>query len=194
MTFNDELIQVEEVEGYKIEIYPDLDPEDPRGWRGWDNLGTMACLHKRYDLGDKEHDLADVMPDLDATIERFRELDTAVFLPIYMYDHSGIALSTSNEYPFNDRWDAGQVGWIYVTKEKVRKEWKVKRISKELLQTVEKLLTCEVEVYNRYVQGDVCGFVVTDAEGKVYDSCWGFYGIDEAVAAAKAAVAAAAAA
>jgi len=33
----------------KLEIEQDSSPESPRTW---DNLGTMVCFHKRYDLGD----------------------------------------------------------------------------------------------------------------------------------------------
>lgn len=40
----------EEYKGHRIEIVGDPDPESPREW---DNLGTMTCLHSRYDLGDK---------------------------------------------------------------------------------------------------------------------------------------------
>jgi len=36
---------------YKIEIEPDLDPMDPREW---DNLATMVCWHRRYNLGDEQ--------------------------------------------------------------------------------------------------------------------------------------------
>jgi phage/plasmid-like protein (TIGR03299 family) len=41
---------------YTLEIINDNCPESPRSW---DNLCTMVCWHRRYDLGDK-HDFDDV--------------------------------------------------------------------------------------------------------------------------------------
>lgn len=82
-----------------------------------------------------------------------------VILPLFLYDHSGITISCSNAYPYNDRWDAGQVGWIYVSKEKIFKEtlnpteetWRDKAL---------KLLRSEVEIYDLYLQNKVYGYIL----------------------------------
>lgn len=42
-------------------------------------------------------------------------LDKYIILPLYLYDHSGITMSTS---VFSCPWDSGQVGWIYASKQK----------------------------------------------------------------------------
>ena len=39
-----------ENEKYKLEIFDDLNPCSPREF---DNLGTMVCFHRRYNLGDE---------------------------------------------------------------------------------------------------------------------------------------------
>lgn len=44
----------EEYRGYTIRLVPDPDPENPR--EEWDNVGTMRCWHRRYDLGDRPKD------------------------------------------------------------------------------------------------------------------------------------------
>ena len=50
-----------------------------------------------------------------------------------MYDHSGIALSlTRDRYPFNDRWDAGQLGFILVDRVKALKEYNAKILTNSL--------------------------------------------------------------
>ena len=41
---------------------------------------------------------------------------TVLEFPLYAYEHSSISLSISDEYPFNDRWDAGQIGVIVITR------------------------------------------------------------------------------
>lgn len=45
--------------------------------------------------------------------------DKVAILPLYLYDHSGLAMSTSD---FGDRWDSGCVGFIYMDKDTAMKE------------------------------------------------------------------------
>ncbi|WP_145949593.1 hypothetical protein [Paenibacillus sp. Y412MC10] len=68
--------------------------------------------------------------------------------------------------------------WIYVSKEKIRKEYGVKRVTKEIRQTVLSVLKGEVATYDMYHRGEIFGFVIEDKEGNQVDSCWGFYGSD----------------
>jgi hypothetical protein len=154
-----------------LRIEQDMDAESPREW---DNLGTMICNHRRYDLGDESFRADDYngWDDLISSIER--EKGSLVYLPLYLYDHSGITMNTTG---FHCPWDSGQVGWIYVTKEQVRKEWGVKRVSKQLKEHVIRVLKAEVETYDQYISGEVYGFVLEEKEtNDVIDSCWGFYG------------------
>ena len=80
--------------GHTIRIVQDEDPGNPR--TDWDNMGTMVCFHGRYDLGDKHEYNADHYSgweELKADIEK--EEDTAVILPLFLMDHSGISMSCS---------------------------------------------------------------------------------------------------
>jgi hypothetical protein len=43
-----------EYRGFNINIYPDHDAGDCGNPREWNNVGTMACWHSRYTLGDKQ--------------------------------------------------------------------------------------------------------------------------------------------
>lgn len=124
--------------GYTIEIETDDYPDNPIHWS---NLGTMICFHNRYNLGDykeaKQYQdvgyfLADIA-GVDYDDERFDDMDRKEFLsgllllaeekniilPLYLYDHSGITMNTTG---FSCGWDSGQVGFIYVPKEKLPKE------------------------------------------------------------------------
>jgi hypothetical protein len=167
-----EVVHRVENEEVVLKIVRDEYPVNPREW---DNLGTMVCFHRRYDLGDP-HDFETPGEFLERVTER-----DAIILPLYLYDHSGITMST---VPFHCPWDSGQVGWIYVLKEDVRKEWGVKRITPKLRKKVEDILRSEVETYDQYLQGDVYGFTLHNKckscgnEFELIDSCWGFYGDD----------------
>ena len=146
--------------------------EDPMSPREWDNLGTMKCWHRRYRLGDEPFGLWNG----EDPQEFLRSLPKgSIVLPLYLYDHSGITMSTS---AFSCPWDSGQVGYIYVTPEKIRKEYSVKRISRQLRERVTQYLKNEVEIYDHYLTGNVWGFVVENGPEGEHDSCFGFFGDD----------------
>lgn len=159
--------------GKTLEVHQDQSPESPREW---DNLSTMICFHRRYNLGDKHNynhnDYESWSEMKDAIIENE---SPAVILPLYLYDHSGITISTS---PFGCQWDSGQIGWVFISEDKVRKEYGVTDISDELLDKVTKLLLNEVDTYDQYLTGEVYGYKLLDEEGNEEDSCWGYYGDD----------------
>ena len=168
---------------YKLKIIRDDDAESPREW---DNLWTFVCWHRRDSYGDK-HDFREPS-DFWQWIEDNGGTDAFFIMPIFMYDHSGVCLSTSNAtYPFNDRFDSGQLGWAYVSKKAIKDEWKVKQISPKLKATVFKNLEGEIESYNQYLAGDIYGFNLIEithcehcgcTKEETLDSCWGFFGSD----------------
>lgn len=109
-----------------------------------------------------------------------------VALPLHLFDHSGVTMSTTS---FNDRWDSGQVGWIYTDKETILSQCgKFKNDKGHLIKFTERnwregayqILKEEVKIYDMYLQGRVYGIVIEeyDADSKEFnisDSCWGFY-------------------
>lgn len=129
-------------------IIQDEYPSNPR--TDFDNLGVMYCPHRRYSLGDLEA----LPPSVDC-----------INLPLYLLDHSGIQIST---WDFGDPWDSGQVGFIYITAQKMKEENFDPAKALECLQG-------EVETYNQYLTGDVWGYEIID-EGNCVESCWGFFG------------------
>jgi len=160
--------------GCTIKIERDPDPPNPRTEN--DQLGKMLCLqHSRYSLGDKHSMSREEILDYVAR-------DDVISLPLYLYDHSGLTMRTT---PFSCPWDSGQVGFIAVTKERVRKEYGYKRVSRKLIKRVEGYLRNEVSEYDQYLTGEVYGYTVTFPDG-TQESCWGFYGSDAALNEARA--------
>ena len=168
-----------EMSGHKVEIDYDQMADSPREW---ENLGTMICFHRRYTLGDK-HGLDassfEGWEDMQAHLEK--EYD-GVLLPVYMYDHSGIALSTGS---FGCPWDSGQVGFIGCSKADIRKWYQIKRITKKTAQRAEEALRQEVETYSKYVNGEVYHVRITTLDGEYVDSCGGFYSEEDVIEHAK---------
>ena len=165
---------ISENERYKLEIFDDLDPTNPREF---DNLGIMVCFHSRCILGD-ETDLksSDFSSWEELESYLYKEEDALIAIPVFMYDHSGLWINTTG---FSCPWDSGQIGYIYISKEKVRREYSCKRITKKLKNMMREILCSEVDLYNDYLCGNVYGFTLTGKENaEEIDSSCGFYGTD----------------
>jgi len=166
------VIEQLEYKGYTIKIVPDYCPEDPRGWS---NLGTMYCKHRRYNLGDV-HEF-DSTEDLLAFV---RQPDV-ISLPLYLYDHSIQCMSTQSFVgrAVHAEWDSGMVGYIYVTKQRAREDHRWKRLTAKRIQYIVNQLRGEVSTYSSYLSGSVYGFIIEDAGGEIVDSCYGYYDYDD---------------
>lgn len=183
-----------EKEGLKIKVYYDTDSDlSPRNNT---NVTNIFCLHKRYCLGDKhnlkEKDFKNWNEMENYIIKTYKPL---IIKPIFMYDHSGITLSLTS---FNDRWDSGQVGFIFVTKDNVLNFFE-KKYTKKMDKQIKERFNYEFEVFNNYVEGDVFGVVIEkpvwqkvqlyreeklykEYDEKTYDTvynCWGIIGEKE---------------
>jgi hypothetical protein len=75
-------------------------------------------------------------------------------------------------------WDWGTVGIAFVTREQLREvghdDAAIDALDDE---TIARWISGEVELFDAWLTGDVCGYVVT-ADGDEADSCWGYYGDD----------------
>lgn len=107
----------------------------------------------------------------------------AIIRDLSLYDHSGITIFAGSP---TCRWDSGQVGWQYITDEKLAEEWNGDR--DKALAYMESTL----REYDDYLRGEVYGFTVEvgiKVEKKYpsghiehviewvhEDSCYGFIG------------------
>lgn len=182
------------VNGYTVKILPDEEPGNGNP-RDADNLGVMlANGHRHYTLGDAdfsrsipEYDRAaallnDIINDEDIahgqtsfeTVVRRRfkeELGATVVLPLWLLDHSGLAMRTSTFFGDPGNWDSGVVGFIFDTP-------RTREMCGTPLDRIQEVLQGEVEAYDMYLQGDVWGYQVEDPSGEEVDACWGYLGFD----------------
>ena len=210
----------------------DEDPINPR--TEYNNVGTMVCWHRNYNLGDdsrrdsaeeflqelaitfepgledkiywwnndgyerEEARIRKQYPDAkhwevtytddgkkvrsmssmvgEITEERINKLVRAaiekhyVMLPLYLYDHGGLSISTG---AFSCPWDSGLVGWIYADRDTMLREWggSSKRLTKQIKDKARKCLVGEVENYDQYLRGDVYGvcYQAFVRDGSVYE-------------------------
>lgn len=193
-------------DGRKLRLVIEQDefPEDPRSW---DNIGTMLCCNRSFQLGDcntnreTELQLAEICRKYGKSDEEIDEMtfaeevqfildqDDVCGLPLWLYDHSGISISTGLVCP----WDSSFVGLIFVEKDfylaqvclKDETDWKAK--AKEVLEG-------EVETYSDFLEGNIYQWTLyeptvvirqsmdgkklsreIDEEGEMVDSMGGFY-------------------
>lgn len=130
-------------------------------------------------------DVIEALPNEDIwyLLERHANI---VVLPLYLYDHSGITMSTTS---FNDRWDSGQIGWIYTDKKTILSQCgKFQNDKGNLIKITERNwkeaayqnLKEEVKIYDMYLQGQAYGIIIEEYNSDLkefdeIDSCWGFY-------------------
>lgn len=150
----------------KLEIQIDEYPESPREWG---NIGKIAVKCRNYDLSDKDAVNSKDCEDLEELRQKIlEEVGDCVILPVYLFDHSGIRISTSS---FNCRFDSGQIGFIYCKKgfeDMTDKE-------------IETKLEGEVKFYDLYLGGEVYAYRIANAvTGDFLEICGGFYNFEEA--------------
>ena len=162
-----DIIETIEYKNYQIQLCYDTFPDNPRNW---DNLGVINCFHKRYNLGEA-HNFSEPQELID-WIEANQ--DKIYYLPLYMYEHGNITISAT---PFQCRFDSGQIGFIYITKELAEAEGIKKPYD---------LLAHEIKVYDHYLKGETYGAMILDQSGEVIDSQFGYLGdTDEVIKEAK---------
>lgn len=170
--------------GYQIVTYYDEHPCNPR--EEWDNVTTLVGWHRHYELSDPK--VRGDFPSPEHFCEWLKEEredgKEYIVRVVYAYEHGGIMLQCS---AFSDPWDSGQVGFVFVSKEKARQEWPAHKDESEdeWLKRIKGYIDGEIETFSDYLNGSVYGYEVFDNNGEpTDDSCWGYYGfqaIDDAV-------------
>lgn len=137
-------------------------------WCDWDGGEFEQELSGEADYGYAE-ELADQVAGCRGTIHLLKQSGLAI-LPIYRFEHSGVAYSTT---PFGDPWDSRLVGLAYADADDA-----VKTLGKEAKRLTRKglelLLRNGVEEYSLWVNGDVYIMEVESPSGET-ESMGGIY-------------------
>lgn len=176
-----------------FKLYVHSDAESPREW---DNLGVIAAKNFVADerIGDPIDWLSGKLNYSETYVEKLaselgaayysnevreelesRFLNKFIGKPLYKYEHGNVALATT---PFNCRWDSGQIGYLYTTKEAIRENWSIKRVTEKYKARALDILEGELDTFEVWCRGEVYGFSIEDLEENHLDACGGFYGDD----------------
>ena len=121
-----------------------------------DRIAHMVCGHRRYRLGDEQAENLNRYESwqdwLDTEVLEYNGgAENVFYLPLYLYDHSGLTMNTTG---FSCSWDSGQVGWIYILKTDVEDLFYFENKDELETRAIE-IMEKEVEIYNMYLTGQV---------------------------------------
>ena len=156
--------------------------------REWDNLTKCIFFGNYKHIGDKHNfDFDTQFDSRQDFIDRGEDIikkhfDAVLVKAVHLYEHSGTSISTNYGYPQDCRWDSGTIGFVIITKEDLRNEYKWKVITQKRLDSVwdniNKVMDSEIDTLSDYIGGEVYQFEIQDENGEFEDSCVGFYGSD----------------
>ena len=166
---------------YRIAIYADADAPNPL--EDWDEMGSILSLNRRHVNFD---------PDgIDAAIG-----DNPDAVPLSYYEHGRCLWSVAGELPAGARcpWDSvGFAGlWLPDALTLASARNYGGRTRRHFMR---KRARQACEVYTQWCNGEVYGYEVervtacrpaAASKPSAVDSCWGFFGLDECLAAATA--------
>jgi hypothetical protein len=143
-------------------------PEDVEAYMTWDGETPEEPIHAT------DCERCEAKADEREAYEEWKSSHIPGYevFPLQAYIHSGVALSLG---AFSCPWDSGQVGYVLI---------KLSEVGEGMARQCAEGL---VETWNQYLSGDVWGYSITDSDGEEVEhgSCWGFYGYDYCVEAAK---------
>ena len=159
----------------QLQIRHEEDSESPREWS---NLGYFITQDRNYYSPDKNEELQAVIKaggeeaesqedHIKYIKEHYSEKILAIY-PVVKYEHSGVAYSLGTAHGF----DYSNNGFYIIT-EKTQKE--VGTAKKDW----EKVIKNELEIYNKYCNGEIYRFELYTKDGELEDSCGGFYNIED---------------
>lgn len=166
-----------EGQDWQVAIEPDSDVSNPRD----DNhLWTLVMRHRHYTLGDHQMGPEDFDTHLK---DQGLTADTCLVVPLYAYEHGGLAFSTERAGQFADRWDAGSIGVAYLPLAQLVEEYGAD--TPEHRATARQALDGELSTYQQYVNGEGYAFRLEqrpagddEASWSVVGTCSGFLGAD----------------
>ena len=185
----DYTIEEREHLGHTIYVKYDMDPPNPRNSNYNDNFGTVIAWYKGRPQGDEHHytcaeDWAqDLLPD---RVEPSVTDLPGLVLPIYIYEHGGVALSHGTEQP----WDRRPIyGYSYASEERMREE-KIVTDGEVDYDWARRLLDGELAEFSNWLNGSVYMFLIYPncqccsqpiKNEPAEEVCGGFYDQDHAM-------------
>lgn len=153
--------------GLNVEVIADEDAQAPEND---DSVFIVTTRNRYFELLYESKDVGELLED-----KVFRD-QFHVFM-VRAYIHGQVALSLNSGGQFSDPWDSGTIGAVFISKSEFKYRNRITRRCTSATKAAQNV----IESWNQYLSGDIWGVVVKQGD-TVVDSCWGFYGLEEAKA------------
>ena len=133
-------------------------------YKVWWNGDTVhrGEIASASDITDLFEDIVDALPYND--IIKVLEKSGYYFLPLSIYDHSGISMYIGNRLDhFDGQWDCSNVGWIYTTCTEVNELYGYQN-DKTWKHRADQILRDIVNTYDLYLRGECYGICSYDLD------------------------------
>jgi len=166
-------------EANRLVIEYDQDCDSPREWS---NLGFFITQDRNYNSPDNHPDFmeiiketADNATDCQNHMKRIKkEIEARLgdkvlaIYPMVKYEHSGVSYSRGEKHGF----DYSNNGFYIITQKTAEELGTDKK-------DFEKVIDQEINIYNKWINGEVYRFTLYNEAGEFEDSCCGFYDIED---------------
>ena len=167
--------------------------------RECDNLGTILIApNKAHWIANRDDVVDTSIPFGNSPYEHWENLrnkqlnlkksEIAIAYPITKHEHGAISLSLLG---YKQGWDYCVIGFVYVTKENLRKCYGVDRITKSIIERAKNCIQSELDMLTSWLNGNCYGwqikeYALTDdgldwKEVDVLDACWGYFDKEQAL-------------
>lgn len=158
--------------------------DSPRTW--CDNLGTYIRVNNNYispdtnkdfekaikETADQANNVEHHMKLIKKHIEDYTYEKVSFIIPISVYIHGGVSFSVGSR----NGWDTSNDGFYIVTHNDLKRLGLSKWTRKDKMI---RLIQYELDLYEKWGNGEVYGFLLEDEDKNIIDSCSGFYDINE---------------
>lgn len=150
--------------------------------REWSNLGYFITVDSRQYSPDNKQWIIDIVKDtgeratsqeehiklIKNDIELCGEEKVLAIYPVVKYEHGGVSyrLGTAHGFDYSNN-------GFYIITDKTQKELGTKA------KDYERIIKNELEVFNKWINGECYQFCLYNEQGEVDDSCGGFYDIED---------------
>lgn len=168
----------------RLVIKYDNDTESPREWS---NLGYFITCDSRHSSPDRHEDYEGIIRatgDIANSVESHmawikKEIKAncgdkvLAIYPVTKYEHGGIVYRLGTMHGF----DCSNNGFYIVTDKSLKASGYTTKNIKE--RGYEAIIKAEIDVYNKWVNGNVYWFELFDENGDSLDSCGGYYSLED---------------
>lgn len=171
-----------------LEIRYDDSSKSPRND---DNLGYFITVERNYrssdgndsviynivketaeDANNQNEHTAKIIERIEReTKENGKPEKVLAIYPITRYEHTGVSYSLGNKSGF----DYSKCRFYIITDKTAELMGRIKKNKKDF----EKVVRQELEMYNKWINGEVYGYTLYDDKGEVVDNGGGFYEIED---------------